>query len=103
MPDDWVISADPDFLTAKVGTLEDILVEQDQALWDIPLTNNPDNLWIYEATTAAPGLHAGFITLPNGDGGGGAVCYIAGRNYRWDNPSLKANVDVILNTYFGIQ
>lgn len=99
----WINGAGADFLTAKVGTLTDILVETDQSLWDIPMTDNPDNLWIYEAATAAPGLHAGFITMPNGEGGGGAFCYIAGRSYRWDNPSLKANVDVILNTYFGVE
>lgn len=102
LPDDWVLSADADFLTAKVGTLADITVETAQSLWDIPMTDNPDNLWIYEAATAAPALHAGFITLPNGNGGGGAFCYIAGRSYRWDNPSLKAAVDVVLNTYFGV-
>ncbi len=92
-----------DILTAKVGTLTDILEESGQSLWEIPMTDNPDNLWIYEAATVTPGGHAGFITLPNGNGGGGGFCYIAGRSYRWDNPSLKANVDVILNTYFGIQ
>ena len=98
----WV-SPGADFLTAKVGTLADIGVESNQSLWEIPMTNSPDNLWIYEAVTAAPGLHAGFITMPNGAGGGGAFCYIAGRSYRWDNPSMKAAVDVILNTYFGVQ
>jgi hypothetical protein len=99
----WINGADPDFLTAKVGTLGDITVETDQSYWDIPLTDNPDNLWIYEATTAAPGLHAGFITLPNGEAGGGAFCFIAGRSYRWDTDDMKAAVDVILNTYFGIE
>lgn len=98
----WINGAAPDLLTAKVGTLTDIGVETNQSLWDIPMTDNPDNLWIYEATTAAPGLHAGFITMPNGEGGGGAFCYIAGRSYRWDTADLKANVDVILNTYFGV-
>jgi hypothetical protein len=99
----WIVGADPDFLTAKVGTLTDIAAESDQSYWDIPMTNSPDNLWIYEAATAAPGMHAGFITMPNGEAGGGAFCFIAGRSYRWDTDDLKANVDVILNTYFGVQ
>jgi hypothetical protein len=98
----WVTPGGDD-LTAKVGTLTDITQAITQSLWEIPMTNNPDNVWIYEAAAVAPGMHAGFITLPNGEGGGGAFCYIAGRSYRWDNAELKANVDVILNTYFGVQ
>jgi hypothetical protein len=97
----WV-SPDGDSLTAKVVTLTNLHQETEQSLWEIPDTDNPDNLWIYEAENVAAGMHAGFITLPNGEGGGGAFCYIAGRSYRWDTDDLKANVDVILNTYFGI-
>lgn len=100
---EWLLAAPADFLTAKVGTLADITVETDQSYWDIPMTDNPDNLWIYEAASAAPGLHAGFITLPNDIAGGGAFCFIAGRSYRWDTDDMKATIDVILNTYFGIE
>ncbi len=100
-PDAWNESPAADILTAKVGTLADINAETGQSLWHIPMTSG--NLWIYEAATAAPGMHAGFITLPNGDGGGGAFCYIAGRSYRWETADMKAAVDVILNTYFGVQ
>jgi hypothetical protein len=99
--DSWV-SPGGDSLVAKVGILGNILVESAQSLWEIPLTDNPDNVWIYEAVNVAPDMQAGFVTLPNGNGGGGAFCYIAGRSYRWDNPSLKAAVDVIMETYFGI-
>jgi len=98
----WV-SPGADVLVAKVGILDNILEETGQSLWEIPMTNNSDNVWIYEAANVAAGLHAGFVTLPNGEGGGGAFCYIAGRSYRWDNPSLKAAVDVIMETYFGIE
>ncbi len=101
-PDSWV-SPGADVLTAKVDSLTGISAVSGQSLWEIPMTTNPDNVWIYEAATAAPGMHAGFITLPNGAGGGGAFCYIAGRNYRWTPADVKANVDVILRYYFGVQ
>lgn len=101
--DSWVSPDVGDSLTAKVGTLTNLHQRgSGQSLYEIPMTNNPDNLWIYEAENVAPGMHAGFITLPNGEGGGGAFCYIAGRNYRWAYADLKANADVILTTYFGV-
>ena len=91
-----------DVLTAKVDSLTDIGAISGQSLWEIPTTNNPDNVWIYEAAAVAPGQQAGFITLPNGAGGGGGFCYIAGRPYRWVQADLKSNFDVILRYYFGI-
>ncbi len=99
--DSWE-SPGADILTAKDVRLTDITSVSNQSLWEVPMTNNPDNTWIYEAATEAAGGHAGFCTLPNGDGGGGGFCYIAGRSYRWNQTDLKANIDVILNTFFGI-
>ena len=99
--DSWVAPG-ADILTAQDVRLTDLNVVQGQANWLMPDTDNPDNVWIYEASTVAPGKHAGFITLPNGEAGGGGFCYIAGRSYRWNQTDLKANIDVILNTFFGI-
>lgn len=101
-PDSWVAPA-ADILTARDVRLTNITSVQNQANWYVCNVNNPDNVWIYEAATAAPGMQAGFVTLPNGEGGGGAFCYIAGRPYRWNQTDLKANIDVVLNTFFGIQ
>ena len=98
----WTTSAGADDLTAKVDSLTDIGAATAQSLWDIPTTNSSDNVWLYEAATAAPGKQAGFVTLPNGAGGGGGFCYIAGRPYRWEQADLKDNLDVILRYYFGI-
>jgi len=102
VPDSWT-SPGADILTAKVDSLTNITAETAQSLWEVPTTSSANNVWLYEAATAAPGGHAGFIVLPNGPGGGGAFCYIAGRSYRWENADLKANVDVIFRYYFGIE
>ena len=99
----WRTDLGADSLVAKVGILTNVHQETGQSLWEIPDTDGPNNVWIYEAVNQAPGGHAGFVVLPNGEGGGGAFCYIAGRSYRWDNADFKANVDVILETYFGIE
>jgi fibronectin type 3 domain-containing protein len=101
VPDSWVFPGADD-LTAKVDSLTDITAIYNQSLWEIPMTDNPDNLWIYEAANEAPGMHAGFITMPNGIGGGGAFCYIAGRSYRWHNDNLRSNFEVILRYYLGM-
>jgi len=98
---DWNAGVNPAALTAQVDSLTDITSIGSNSLSDIPVTDNPNNVWIYEAAVA-PGAHAGFITLPNGPGGGGGFCFIAGRNYRWNQTDLKANFDVILRYYFGI-
>jgi len=98
---DWIPGASPTALTAQVDSLTAISSIGSHSLSDIPMTDNPNNVWIYEADVA-PGAHDGFITLPNGPGGGGGFCFIAGRNYRWNHDELKANFDVILRYYFGI-
>ncbi|MEE9555429.1 MAG: hypothetical protein V3W18_14175 [candidate division Zixibacteria bacterium] len=98
VPDSWVTPG-ADNLTARHDSLTDITAGTGQSLWNIPLTDNPDNVWIYEAVNVAPGLHAGFITLPNGIGGGGAFCYIAGRSIRWNFDDLRDNFEVI-HRYF---
>ena len=85
-----------DDLRAKHDSLTNISAFRSQSLWEIPMTNNPDNLWIYEAAHVVPGGHAGFITMPNGAGGGGAFCYIAGRSYRWNRDDLRSNFEIIL-------
>jgi fibronectin type 3 domain-containing protein len=99
--DSWV-SAGPDYLTAKHDSLTNIAADRDQSFWEIPITDNPDNIWLYEAASEVPGGHAGFITLPNGIGGGGAFCYIAGRSYRWNHDDLRTNFEVLLRYFLGM-
>ena len=101
VPGSWV-SAGRDNLTAKHDSLTDITAGQGQSLWEIPMTDNPDNIWIYEAEIEAQGMHAGFITLPDGIGGGGAFCYIAGRSYRWNHDELRSNFEVLLRYFLGM-
>lgn len=97
----WVFPG-ADNLTARHDSLTDITAITSQSLWEIPMTDNPDNIWIYEAANEAPGMHAGFITMPNGIGGGGAFCYIAGRSYRWNNDDLRSNFEVIHRYFLGM-
>jgi len=70
------------------------------SLTHVVTTSHANAVQLYETDTADPGL--GWVVLPNGAGGGGAVCYIGGRVYRWTNADLKANMDVILRYFFGI-
>ncbi|MCP4583362.1 MAG: hypothetical protein GY839_17275 [candidate division Zixibacteria bacterium] len=62
--------------------------------------NHANVTQLLEMPDGTPGL--GWVILPNGAGGGGGVAYIGGRNYRWTNADLKANIEAILNTHFGI-
>jgi fibronectin type 3 domain-containing protein len=101
VPDSWEFPG-PDYLTAKHDSLTDITPTMNQSSWEIPMTENPDNIWLYEAASEAPGGHAGFITLPNGIGGGGAFCYIAGRSYRWSHDDLRTDFEVLLRYFLGM-
>jgi hypothetical protein len=40
--------------------------------------------------------------LPDGIGGDGAFCYIAGRPYRWNYDDLRTNFEVILRYFLGM-
>jgi hypothetical protein len=67
---------------------------------EVVTTGHANALQLFETNDGQAGL--GWVIVPNGTGGGGAVCYIGGRNYRWTNADLKANIDVILRYFFGI-
>jgi hypothetical protein len=45
----------------------------------------------------------GWVITPNGAGGGGAVAYIGGREYRWNADDLRTNIGAILTTWFGLE
>lgn len=100
VPGSWVLPMS-DYLTARHDSLTNITPIMSQSLWEIPLTDNPDNVWIYEAANEVPGRHAGFITLPDGIGGGGGLCYIAGRPYRWNHNDLRSNFETIITYFLG--
>jgi hypothetical protein len=99
----WQNGLGPDELTAVYDSLTNITAVTDQSLWDIPqIDGSNGGLVIYEAQAVYPGGAAGFVIMPNGAGGGGAFCYVAGRSYRWNQDELKSNFDVILRYFFGV-
>lgn len=62
---------------------------------------HPNLTRLLETNAGDPDL--GWVITPNGAGGGGAVAYIGGREYRWDPDDLRTNFDAILTTWFGLE
>lgn len=89
-------------LVAQHDSLTDI-TSAGASYADIPTTDGDASVTVLYEESSYPGEHAGFIVMPNDAGGGGAFCFIAGRNYRLDATELKANIDVILRYFFGVQ
>jgi hypothetical protein len=98
----WDTGVNPTSLVAQHDSLTDISRTGSQSYTDIPTTDHSSTVTVLYEAENYPGEDAGFIVLPNGAGGGGAFCFIAGRNYRWDNTELKDNIDVILRYFMGI-
>lgn len=98
----WSTGVNPTSLVAQHDSLTDISRIGSQSYTDIPTTDHSSTVTVLYEAENYPGEDAGFVVLPNDAGGGGAFCFIAGRNYRWDNTELKDNIDVILRYFMGI-
>ena len=92
---------DPLSGVAVHDSVSDMTRNASHSLTHVVTSSHANAVQLYETNAGGAGL--GWVVLPNGAGGGGAVCYIGGRIYRWTNADLKANLDVVLRYFFGIQ
>lgn len=99
----WVEDGDlPSGLTAAYPGLADIARIGGQTFSSVPTLDGSSDVLTLYTSSDHPGAHPGFIAIPNGLGGGGKFCFIAGRNYRWDRDDLKAATEFILHDLFGL-
>jgi len=79
-------------------SLTDITRVGAQSFTDLPLP--PAGARVLYEDAANPGYALGLLVEPEG---AGKFLFLGGRNYRWNQDDLKANLDVIYRFYFDMR
>jgi hypothetical protein len=88
------------YAAAVYDSVSDITAGGSLAATYCVTVSHPNVVQLWETDTGDAGL--GWVIIPNEAGGGGAVAYIGGRSYRYDNTDYKAGIDVIHRYFFGV-
>jgi len=99
--DSATVGVNPDSAVAVDDSVSNMTRNGSHSLSDLVHITHDHATQLFEMPDGTPGL--GWVVTPNEAGGGGAVCFIGGRNYRWTNADLKGNIDVVLRYFFGIE